>query len=152
MKRDKQCLGNKCQDVFSARMLSHEPLGRSPPPPQTTELVRLGPCQHVAAFRQGEGGITLIHFEACLPLLSRTGWVLKEGAEMLVHPFRQSSDYFLAGKNDTDYGKLEEFNVDVSKTQRKIVAEPFVASYHGQEMTLYFTSLTKCRDIGQNSL
>lgn len=76
MKPDEQCLENKRQDVFSARMLSHE-LERS----EAALLLHkrpslwLGPCQHVAPFRQWgeEGGITLIHFEACLPLLSRAG-------------------------------------------------------------------------------
>lgn len=87
---------------MSGRLFSQNAFPRAPRPLSSSstndEARATGTIQHVAAFRQGEGGITLIHFEACLPLLSRTGWGLKEGAEMLAYPFHQRSDYFLAAK------------------------------------------------------
>ncbi len=122
MKPDKHCLQNKCQDIFSARMLSHEPEQSSATLSSST-YDRACDWDHVnmlLRLDRGEGGITLIHFEACLPLLSRAGSGFMEGEEALAYPLcGNGTSTPNKVKALTNYGKFEELDVVLTSKPQK---------------------------------
>lgn len=152
-KPDKRCLENKCQDIFSARLLSHEPVESSATPLLHKWVsLWLGPCQHVPPFRQREGGRT--YLDPLWGMSSSTvESLLRTEEEKLVHPLygEARANFWLPQAPNkikvlTYYGRFEGFKT--TKRQQS----PLATSYHCWEMTLYFTNMTKCRDTGQNRL